>query len=560
MGTLLSYSLAASVIILVLIPILHQTVNRSTSFRFNRAVILCGIMLSLTLPWIFNADFIAPTSGGAHGNIDFTLTTDTSTSGVLTTEHNHQDAPATAIPWIAIAIFIYISGIVILLCREAISFVRLSRMISHSEKTEKDGITLCRLADAETAPFSWGNYIFLHDFEFSNPTDCIYIHEKAHTDKRHWIDILIADLFCITLWYNPFAWMTRQLMKLNHEFEADSAVISTGIDTHDYQRLLVIKAMGMRSISVTNSFAADRRSFRKRVLIMSKKRSAKKTMLIATCIIPAAFISGLAITSSVSAGILDAISNYKFAFGESSTDNHGLPTLITAAPLSAADMPVKNETDTITVIPSPLKDQTALAEIIKLSMKTVSADKTTKVNIEIIVDENGKIKDVVADNPDGTLLAAAIDRNLNGIRFEQTSNEGKPIETRFNIPIIIKKSENDNTNSGKTQKAGNSEGTTLPEFIGGNTALNAFIIENIKTPGISHKEPQSKNSQTVNVHFTVDTDGSVKDTKVVVSQIKDLDNEAIRVINLTSGKWKPAVQNGTPLSYSLSIPITFSNL
>ena len=40
--------------------------------------------------------------------------------------------------------------------------------------------------------------------------------------------------------------MTRQLIKLNHEFEADEAVISSGMETYDYQRLLVVKAMENR--------------------------------------------------------------------------------------------------------------------------------------------------------------------------------------------------------------------------------------------------------------------------------------------------------------------------
>lgn len=121
------------------------------------------------------------------------------------------------------------------------------------------------------------------------PAGKIFLHEKAHAQNRHWMDLLFADLSCILLWYNPFVWMTRRLMKLNHEFEADSAVISSGVDTYEYQRLLVMKAMGRRAIPVTNSFAVNRRDFRKRVLLMGKKRSSAKTMLIAFGGIPAVF-------------------------------------------------------------------------------------------------------------------------------------------------------------------------------------------------------------------------------------------------------------------------------
>ena len=56
MGALLSYSLAVSVVILLLFPILWQIVNRCTSFRFNRASIIGGMVLSLVIPCVVNPE------------------------------------------------------------------------------------------------------------------------------------------------------------------------------------------------------------------------------------------------------------------------------------------------------------------------------------------------------------------------------------------------------------------------------------------------------------------------------------------------------------------------
>ena len=88
--------------------------------------------------------------------------------------------------------------------------------------------------------------------------------------------------------------------------------------------------------------------------------------------------------------------------------------------------------------PSPFNDQTALADIIRLSIKTIQPEKGTKVNVEIVVDEDGRVEDVITDSPDGADIAAAIEKELNGIRFEQTTENGRPIKVHFNIPLQVK--------------------------------------------------------------------------------------------------------------------------
>lgn len=348
---------------------------------------------------------------------------------------NMANDSTTTYPWLPIVFIVYLSGIFVLSCREIISFLRLFRMIAVCEKKRINGLTICRITDNVTAPFSWGNYIFLYDTEY-DVSSCIYIHEKTHTERRHWIDILLADLFCILLWYNPFAWMTRKLMKLNHEFEADDAVVSSGINTHDYQRLLVVRAMGNRSIPIANNFAADKRNFRKRILIMSKKRSSKKTMLIALCSIPAVALAGTALSMPVTSRFLSEISDYSFR--KESLSEEKLKRVETQD-LRIESEATKPETETSTVIPSPFEDQEPLAEIIRLSVETIQPDKDTKVNIAIVVDEDGRVKDVSSDNPDGAQVAAAISQKFNGVRLEHITDNGRPIEVHFTVPVQIKK-------------------------------------------------------------------------------------------------------------------------
>ena len=59
------------------------------------------------------------------------------------------------------------------------------------------------------------------------------------------------------------------------------------------------------------------------------------------------------------------------------------------------------------------------------------------------------------------------------------------------------------------------------------------------------------------VQFTIDEVGNIKDIKVLQGLLKELDNEAIRVIKLMSGKWNPGKQGGKAVKTTMVLPITF---
>ena len=61
----------------------------------------------------------------------------------------------------------------------------------------------------------------------------------------------------------------------------------------------------------------------------------------------------------------------------------------------------------------------------------------------------------------------------------------------------------------------------------------------------------------VYVEFTIDTDGSVIDAKVVNSVDPFLDAEALRAVK-NSPKWTPGKKNGNPVKVTLTIPIVFN--
>jgi Ca-activated chloride channel family protein len=95
---------------------------------------------------------------------------------------------------------------------------------------------------------------------------------------------------------------------------------------------------------------------------------------------------------------------------------------------------------------------------------------------------------------------------------------------------------------------------SMPEFTGGQKALDAFLVSNLRYPQ-SAKEMCIMGK--VYVSFLIDKAGNVTNVKVLRGIGCGCDEEAVRVIKLTSGKWKPGKQNGKPVKVTMTIPIQF---
>jgi len=83
-----------------------------------------------------------------------------------------------------------------------------------------------------------------------------------------------------------------------------------------------------------------------------------------------------------------------------------------------------------------------------------------------------------------------------------------------------------------------------PQFKGGDKALDEFIKAHLRYPAESAK---NNVSGTVIVEFTVETDGSVNNIRILYSLDSYTDHEVIRVVRLMAGMWKPAERKGQPV-------------
>ncbi|MBP6283813.1 MAG: energy transducer TonB [Paludibacteraceae bacterium] len=93
----------------------------------------------------------------------------------------------------------------------------------------------------------------------------------------------------------------------------------------------------------------------------------------------------------------------------------------------------------------------------------------------------------------------------------------------------------------------------MPEFPGGEAAMNQFIARNIRYPIIAQENGIQGR---VVCQFVVNTDGKIVDAVVVRGVEESLDKEALRVIKAMP-PWTPGRQGGKNVRVKYTLPIRF---
>ena len=93
----------------------------------------------------------------------------------------------------------------------------------------------------------------------------------------------------------------------------------------------------------------------------------------------------------------------------------------------------------------------------------------------------------------------------------------------------------------------------MAEFPGGSEQLRAFIRSYLKYPPAAKKKDREGR---VVITFVVLEDGSITDIRVSRSAGKDLDEEAIRLVD-SMPCWIPGKQNGRAVPVYFHLPVTF---
>ena len=316
------YIIKSSFCLILLYLFFKALLSRETFFRFNRFVLLGGIIISAILPLIILQiseetiiqlpvrqveNFITPenTLENDESSISETLLTDH-----YTTEENTENLISSSekanfpLSKTQILFSIYLIGLSVSLAGLIISVSKMIQLIRAGRKISENKHTIV-LVDKKICPFSFGKYVVLSETDYTqNPTEII-THELIHAKKRHSLDLIFMEFFVLLHWFNPVIWLLKRELQDIHEYEADCGVINQGIDATKYQLLLVKKAVGASSYTIANSF--NHSKIKNRITMMLRQKSTQWARLKLVLFVPVALVVLQAFARPEIAGIEETL-------------------------------------------------------------------------------------------------------------------------------------------------------------------------------------------------------------------------------------------------------------
>ncbi len=220
------YILKFSTCLALLLAVYYLFLEREKMHHFNRFYLLGSVLFSLLVPHYIL--YIQPETSSAF-EAPISITT------ITTTEATFQ--------WSKVFLYGYIAITSLFLIRFCKNIVDISLKIKRSTHIKTTNATLV-LVEESILPHTFLNYIFIHKEAYEHQTieEELLTHELAHVLQKHTLDILSIELIKALLWINPFMFLLKKAIQLNHEFLADEHVVTSHHDIPRYQYLLLDKA------------------------------------------------------------------------------------------------------------------------------------------------------------------------------------------------------------------------------------------------------------------------------------------------------------------------------
>jgi bla regulator protein BlaR1 len=266
----MEYLLKVSAVIIIFYGIYKLFLQRDTFFESNRWFLLVGLISSLLIPFIVIPIYV----DYVPSLYNITITEDVSIQ-------NH-DKLFNILDYLP---FIYGLGVLFFLSRFSIQLLSLIKIIHENEGFEKDGFIFIE-TQKSTSPFSFFKWIVYNPTTFSQ-TELQHIieHEKTHAKQFHSVDIILSQLFCVLLWFNPFIWFYNKDLKQNLEFIADKRTINQNHCKKSYQYTLLKTSMPSHQMALSNHFYNS--LIKKRIVMLHKSKSKKINQLKYALVFPA---------------------------------------------------------------------------------------------------------------------------------------------------------------------------------------------------------------------------------------------------------------------------------
>lgn len=413
MGILLIYTLKSAFCLTLLYLLYKWALADETFFRLNRGLLLAFWPLALLLPAIpllLGKEAIA--TAALPGN-------ELETVNTLMTTHGPRGKSLEQLYglWLPMACVVYLAGVIAVSAKTLIAYFRLRHLIRSGKRIEQEAFHLV-LVEEELAPFSWMRYIVISEKDYRDNPKEILAHERAHIRHHHSWDLILADVFIAWQWFNPAAWLLKREMRAVHEYEADDAVLSAGIEARSYQMLLIKKAVGSSRYTLANSF--NHSTLKKRITMMLKEKSSPWARARYLCLLPLAALSVMAIAHPAVTRVSDRLTTVKV------TDLWA--------------MSQEKEPEVMPQYPGGEKEfYRFMAMRLKYPVPALEGEKEGLVDCMITIGQDGQVGHIQVTESADPALEAEVIRVLRQMpAWEPATLDGKPTEARVPFSVLFR--------------------------------------------------------------------------------------------------------------------------
>lgn len=536
-------------------------------FRFNRLLLLCIMLLSLIFP-LCDFHSLAIESNPIHrGMIEIGMP-----MVVVEGQAPSPHPVSTSIDWQLVVAYTYIIGVIVTALVKLYQLVMLYLTIHKGIlwKDNIDGAAIYCHAN-NIVPFSWFYTIVISEQDYRLNATEIIGHEMGHIRHHHSWDICLVNIIEVIQWMNPLVWILASSLRNVHEYEADDAVLRSGVNARQYQSLLIRKAVGSSSYTFANSF--NHSQLKKRFTMMFRKQSNPWMRTKGLYIIPVAVIALSAFATPELNNRIDAIAEKtpSVIVGKGTKKSAPLQEKLqkTDEPLVEQEY-AKIDNDSVNMphyygTMEVVGDETLyIVDGKEMTRKEFQTIDRASVECAVVLVNKESIKKYT-ENP-----------NINAVVIIETLSQGKRSGSG-NLSWTV---------NGKTESLDlGTEGVFdvvehMPEFPGGIEEMVKYMIKNVRYPKIAFENGVSAR---VHVEFIVEKDGYLSGVKTVrfentsappadtenateedyvqaFAQARQattaLTTEAERVV-ASMPKWTPGMQNGKAVRVKSVIPVTF---
>ena len=272
---MLLYLVEINIITIFLYGFYRLLFTNDTFFSWRRFMLLNTYLIALLVPFADFSNWIRIHE--ATQNMASTY------AETVLSEATSLPSKATVLSWNTILLWIYMGGVCMFLFRFVIQLIGIYRLAKKTEVSTIKGIKV-HIIEKNESPFSFFRWIFVNpEVRYESQLQEILIHEQCHVEQKHSIDVVLAELFTIVCWFNPFAWLLKREIRLNLEYLADLYVVQVGCDQKSYQYHLLGMTYHKNVSTILNNF--NDLLLKKRIKMMNRRRSrlivkAKYTLLI----------------------------------------------------------------------------------------------------------------------------------------------------------------------------------------------------------------------------------------------------------------------------------------